>query len=274
MELETREEELEQDSFRAIGAELAAARLERGMQIQELAQLFRISKHHLKNIETGDFDLLPGATYVSGYLRTYAREVGLDPVALPQRYRALLDDSEARPAYSFPVDKQQPQRSGAMMASIMVIFAVAGYGGWYVAGKPDIMAALFGDVPQETVAIPQVENAVIEPDNLMVRDTEQGADGTTDTAVAADDGTAPATVAADESGAGEARLAGADAAETGAEDQITVPAVKTVVSDSAAELAALSDDAPSGSAAADSGVAPVNGRTNNVPAVAGANDLA
>ena len=48
MELETREEEVEQDSFRAIGAELAAARLERGMQIQELAQLLRISKHHLK----------------------------------------------------------------------------------------------------------------------------------------------------------------------------------------------------------------------------------
>ena len=274
MELETREEEVEQDSFRAIGAELAAARLERGTQIQELAQLLRISKHHLKNIETGDFDLLPGATYVSGYLRTYAREVGLDPVALPQRYRALLDDSEAKPAYSFPVDKQQPQRSGAMMASIMVIFAVAGYGGWYVAGKPDIMAALFGDVPQETVAIPQVENAVIEPDNLMVRDTEQGADGATDTAVAADDGTAPATVAADETGAGEARLAGADTAETGAEDQITVPAVETVVSDSAAEFAALSDDAPSGSAAADSGVAPVDVLTNNVPAVAGANDLA
>jgi len=274
MELETREEEVEQDSFRAIGAELAAARLERGMQIQELAQLLRISKHHLKNIETGDFDLLPGATYVSGYLRTYAREVGLDPVALPQRYRALLDDSEAKPAYSFPVDKQQPQRSGAMMASIMVIFAVSGYGGWYVAGKPDIMAALFGDVPQETVAIPQVENAVIEPDNLMVRDTEQGADGTTDTAVAADDGTAPATVAADETGAGEAGLAGADAAETGADDQIAVPAVETVVSDSAAELAALSDDAPSGSAAADSGAAPVDGLTNNVPAVAGANDLA
>ena len=251
MEFETREEESEQDSFRAIGAELASARLERGMQIQELAQLLRISKHHLKNIETGDFDLLPGATYVSGYLRTYAREVGLDPVTLPQRYRALLDDSEAKPAYSFPVDKQQPQRSGAMMASIMVIFAVAGYGGWYVAGKPDIMAAFVGEVPQERVAIPQVEDAVTEPDNLMVRDTEQGAAGTTDTAasaiVPADGDTMPAAIAADETVAGEARLVSVDAAETGTDDQIAVPVVETVVSDSTAELAALSDDAASGS---------------------------
>ena len=68
MELETREEEASTDSFRAIGAELAQARLERGMQIQELSQLLRISRHHLKNIEAGEFDLLPGSTYVSGYL--------------------------------------------------------------------------------------------------------------------------------------------------------------------------------------------------------------
>ena len=173
MEPETRDDEVEQDSFREIGAELAAARLEAGMQIQELAQLVRISRHHLKNLEAGDFDLLPGSTYVSGYIRTYSREVGLDPEAMTQRYRALLTDCEAKPSYSFPVDSQQPQRSGAMMASIMVIFAGLGYGGWYAAGKPDLVVALVGEAPQETVAAPQVETTVTEPDNLIIQETEQ-----------------------------------------------------------------------------------------------------
>ena len=173
MELETRDDEVEQDSFRAIGADLGAARLEAGMQLQELAQLVRISRHHLKNLEAGDFDLLPGATYVSGYIRTYSREVGLDPVVMTQRYRALLTDREAKPSYSFPVDRQQPQRSGAMMASIMVIFACLGYGGWYAAGKPDLVAALVGEAPQETVAAPQVETTATEPDNLIIQATEQ-----------------------------------------------------------------------------------------------------
>ena len=173
MELETRDDEVEQDSFRAIGADLGAARLEVGMQLQELAQLVRISRHHLKNLEAGDFDLLPGATYVSGYIRTYSREVGLDPVVMTQRYRALLTDREAKPSYSFPVDRQQPQRSGAMMASIMVIFACLGYGGWYAAGKPDLVAALVGEAPQETVAAPQVETTATEPDNLIIQATEQ-----------------------------------------------------------------------------------------------------
>ena len=173
MELETRDDEVEQDSFRAIGADLGAARLEAGMQLQELAQLVRISRHHLKNLEAGDFDLLPGATYVSGYIRTYSREVGLDPEVMTQRYRALLTDREAKPSYSFPVDRQQPQRSGAMMASIMVIFACLGYGGWYAAGKPNLVAALVGEAPQETVAAPQVETTATEPDNLIIQATEQ-----------------------------------------------------------------------------------------------------
>ena len=173
MELETRDDEVEQDSFRAIGADLGVARLEAGMQLQELAQLVRISRHHLKNLEAGDFDLLPGATYVSGYIRTYSREVGLDPEVMTQRYRALLTDREAKPSYSFPVDRQQPQHSGAMMASIMVIFACLGYGGWYAAGKPDLVAALVGEAPQETVAAPQVETTATEPDNLIIQATEQ-----------------------------------------------------------------------------------------------------
>ena len=173
MELETRDDEVEQDSFREIGADLVGARLEAGMQLQELAQLVRISRHHLKNLEAGDFDLLPGATYVSGYIRTYSREVGLDPEVMTQRYRALLADREARPSYSFPVDRQQPQRSGAMMASIMVIFACLGYGGWYAAGKPNLVATLVGEAPQETVAAPQVETTATEPDDLIIQATEQ-----------------------------------------------------------------------------------------------------
>ena len=173
MELETRDDELEQDSFRAIGADLGTARREAGMQIQELVQLVRISRHHLTNLEAGDFDLLPGSTYVSGYIRTYSRVVGLDPKMMTQRYRALLTDCEAKQSYSFPVDSQQPQRSGAMMASIMVIFAGLGYGGWYAAGKPDLVVALVGEAPQGTVAAPQVETTVTEPDNLIIQETKR-----------------------------------------------------------------------------------------------------
>ena len=173
MDFEARDNGAYEDSFRHIGADLNAARLERGLQINEIAHLLRISKGYLKNLEAGEFDQLPGPTYVSGYLRTYAREIGLDPTEITQRYRALLGAGEDRPQYSFPVDKQRPQRSGAMMASIVVIFAVAGYGGWYALGKPDVISSIMQDTQPEIVAAPQVETTVTEPDNLGSADAEQ-----------------------------------------------------------------------------------------------------
>ena len=145
MELPARDDLDQQDSFEAIGAEVASARAESGMQITEVAQLLRISKHYLKDIEAGAFGNLPGPTYVSGYLRTYAKAVGLDPKRIVDRYRLLLDADSAAVHYSFPVDHQRPQRSGAMVASMIVILAIAGYGGWYVMGKPNLAALTGGE---------------------------------------------------------------------------------------------------------------------------------
>ena len=172
MEFEARDESVIEDSFVRIGADLNSARLEKGLQISELSQLLRISKHHLKSIETGEFDSLPGSTYVAGYLRSFAKEVGLDGVVVAQRYRALLNDGEKDPSYSFPVDTQRPQRSGAMLASIIVIFAVMGYGGWYAVGKPDLLTALIGESEPEAVVLPQIELAVTEPDDMAKTDVE------------------------------------------------------------------------------------------------------
>ena len=166
MELEARDDSAYEDSFRQIGADLNAARLERGLQINEIAHLLRISKGYLRNLEAGEFEQLPGPTYVSGYLRAYAREIGLDPTDITQRYRALLGAGEDRPQYSFPVDRQRPQRSGAIMASIVVIFAVGGYGGWYALGKPDVISSFMKDTQPDIVAAPQVETTVMEPDDL------------------------------------------------------------------------------------------------------------
>jgi cytoskeletal protein RodZ len=172
MDYEARDESVTQDSFRQIGTDLGDARLAKGIQISELSQLLRISKQYLKSIEAGDFDSLPGATYAAGYLRSFAQEVGLDAVELTQRYRTLVGEVEKGPTYSFPVDTQRPQRSGAMLASIIVIFTVVGYGGWYALGKPDVLTGLIGESQPETVALPQIESTVTEPDDMAKTDVE------------------------------------------------------------------------------------------------------
>ena len=172
MNYEARDDGVTEDSFDKIGAELNAARLSRNIQISDLSQHLRISKQQLKSIEAGEFDALPGPTYAAGYLRSFAQEVGLDPVVLTQRYRVLLADDNKSQTYSFPIDTQRPQRSGAMLASIVVIFAVAGYGAWYAIGKPDVLTALTGAPQPEMAARPAIESTATEPDDLANRDVE------------------------------------------------------------------------------------------------------
>ena len=241
MESETRDDETVQDRFEAIGAELASARLERGMQITELAQLLRISRHYLKALEAGDHSNLPGATYVSGYIRSVAREIGLDGEAMSQRYRGLLDKKSEKPAYQFPIDNQQPQRSGAMIASIIVIFAVGGYGGWYAAGKPDLTAGLLGsEQPEVASVMPQVEITVTEPDNLIAGDA--------DTLQVATSPAAPAVAETDADAAGAATdLAAAAPVDAG----LDTPAggVDADTGDALAAVEAPADDQPADDAA-------------------------
>ena len=180
METPSRDDIHQDDSFEAIGAELSGARIAQGMQIAEVAQLLRISKHYLKDIEAGSFDQLPGPTYVSGYLRSYARVVGLDAVALTNRYRELLNGETAAIHYKFPVDSQHPQRSGAMVASIIVMFAIVGYGGWYAMGKPDLTgwtgndeAVVANNVVEEAASKGGTPAAIISADSgLDVADVD------------------------------------------------------------------------------------------------------
>ena len=180
METPSRDDIHQDNSFEAIGAELSGARIAQGMQIAEVAQLLRISKHYLKDLEAGAFDQLPGPTYVSGYLRSYARVVGLDAVALTNRYRELLNGESAAIHYKFPVDSQHPQRSGAMVASIVVIFVIVGYGGWYAMGKPDLTgwtgndeAVVANNVVEEAASKGGTPAAIISADSgLDVADVD------------------------------------------------------------------------------------------------------
>ena len=76
------------------GETLRAAREAKGMGMERVAQITRITQRHLAMIEAGDFAGLPGRTYAVGFSRSYARAVGLDETAIAQQVReelALID---------------------------------------------------------------------------------------------------------------------------------------------------------------------------------------
>lgn len=64
---------------RGPGTLLAAARIRHGMPLSEIAARTRIARHLLEALEAGNWNDLPAPVYVRGFIRLYAREVGLDP---------------------------------------------------------------------------------------------------------------------------------------------------------------------------------------------------
>jgi cytoskeletal protein RodZ len=83
---------------------LAGARLEKGVTLEEIAQSTRIAGHFLEAIETENFGQLPGGVYNTSYIRQYARAIGYDETALLGHYRSQIEPPKmavAEPPSSF-----------------------------------------------------------------------------------------------------------------------------------------------------------------------------
>lgn len=86
-----------------IGEELRRARQDRELSIGQIAQSTKISARLLQAIEINAFGELPGGLFTRGYLRAYAREVGLDPEDVVREYRAECEQVEAVRETAAPV---------------------------------------------------------------------------------------------------------------------------------------------------------------------------
>src|ERR1700758_5026136 len=64
------------------GYTLAQARVRAGLSIEQAAARIRLHPKQLQAIENEDLQLLPAAAYVNGFVRNYAREIGIDPAPL------------------------------------------------------------------------------------------------------------------------------------------------------------------------------------------------
>jgi cytoskeletal protein RodZ len=69
-----------------VGARLQEARVQRDISIQELSARTKIREVLLIAIERGDFERLPKDLLARGFIRAYAREVGLDPEVVVRQF--------------------------------------------------------------------------------------------------------------------------------------------------------------------------------------------
>jgi cytoskeletal protein RodZ len=71
-----------------IGNTLREARVRRNLTLQQVEEDTKIRVKYLQAMENEDFDIMPGAAYVKGFLRTYCTYLGLDPEVIIGEYRS------------------------------------------------------------------------------------------------------------------------------------------------------------------------------------------
>lgn len=77
-----------------VAERLRRTRESRGLSIERLSTLTKIPVRALAAIERSQFDQLPGGLFTRGFLRSYAREVGLDPDEVVREYLAEVAPPE------------------------------------------------------------------------------------------------------------------------------------------------------------------------------------
>ena len=71
-----------------IGNTLREARVRRGITLQQVEEDTKIRVKYVQAMENEDFDVMPGATFVKGFLRTYSEYLSLDPEVMLDEYRS------------------------------------------------------------------------------------------------------------------------------------------------------------------------------------------
>lgn len=124
---------------RSLGQTFAAERERQGLARSDVAQRLHMSAYQIEAIETGDYSRLPRGTFLRGFVRNYARLLGLSPEAL----LPLLDESgphESKPGIVVPTQNirfdpigerlSNPYVKAAVVAVVAIAVAFAAMYWW------------------------------------------------------------------------------------------------------------------------------------------------
>ena len=114
------------------GRKLAEARRQRGWSIDEVADRIRVRRESLDALEDMNIKLLPGKAYALAFLRSYARELGIDEKAIVDQFQdeSALTREDAKQQIRNPASK--PHRERPWLAAAALGIVAAAFVGWRI----------------------------------------------------------------------------------------------------------------------------------------------
>ena len=228
----------------AMGAQLRQLREARGETASDVAHSLKLTSRQVEAMEAGRLDLLPGAAFARGFLRNYARYLGVEPATVLAAFEA---DVKARVVELAPVSNAvgvMPSGSGkrAMQVPVGLIAGVlllAVLVGWYFdwfrmpAEQEEVAEHVVGPATQE---VPSVTSAAAAPQG-QVSESALAASGVVPSQPVPAT-TAPESVPTGTAGAASAATSAAAAVPEAPAVAQTAPPTATVMPQAAAAVPA------------------------------------
>lgn len=114
------------------GETLRQARESNGWSLAEVALKLNLTVNSLTNLEAGAFDKLPGHTFARGYIRAYAKLLGMDQTALVQQFdQSTGTDSQGSNVHSLGRIEEPVRVSHTILRIVSLLLLVAVIGGGF-----------------------------------------------------------------------------------------------------------------------------------------------
>lgn len=149
----------------SFGEKLRQAREKKGISLDDIAQTTKIGTRQLLAMEAEDFDKLPGGIFNKGFVRAYARCVGLDEEEAVADYMEAIQESPVAfkadiAVTEFPPEREPVERADrggpklvpALVALALFAAVLAGLAWWRTTRSHE-------PAPAQAVAAPAVQTA-------------------------------------------------------------------------------------------------------------------
>ncbi|MBA2922550.1 helix-turn-helix domain-containing protein [Pseudomonas sp. P7] len=115
------------------GETLRQARESNGWSLAEVALKLNLTTTSLGNLEAGAFDKLPGHTFARGYIRAYAKLLGIDQTVLVQEFDQFTGtDSQGSSVHGLGRIEEPVRVSHTILRIVSLLLLVAVIGGGFV----------------------------------------------------------------------------------------------------------------------------------------------
>ncbi|NWA36047.1 helix-turn-helix domain-containing protein [Pseudomonas reactans] len=186
------------------GDTLRQARESNGWSLAEVALKLNLTTTSLGNLEAGAFDKLPGHTFARGYIRAYAKLLGIDQAILVQEFDQFTGtDSQGSNVHGLGRIEEPVRVSHTILRIVSLLLLIAVIGGGFVWWQ-DQTSQRTKDLTSNAMEHVEVESAdgttqihpLDEPEDQAVAESQAAPEAAAVTEQPAAPETAPAATAA------------------------------------------------------------------------------